>query len=153
MLDDLLTADSTTVTADTTLFTADNDIVLGLIEIVYPVNATVSRNLRMFGNIAAERLDFNRRMYRAPYGGSWAQEGDGRVGPQLVRATAEIWDDRGITYAQTALRVNRGYCETATQVRSVWGTYPVAALQQYAYQPIEAGYRLDIVFISTSGRS
>ena len=153
MIDGLITLDTTASTLDsTTAFTWDADIILGIVEIVW-ATSLASFNLRLLGTLTIDAIEFDRRMYRAPYSNFWFLEGDGRPNAQLVRVSADVWDDRGITYAQNPLRVYRERSLLTTRVRAAFGSFDVAAMQSYSYTPIESGYRVEIVFVTLNGRS
>lgn len=149
----IVTMDSTLVTLDsTTAFTWDQDTVsvtpAGFVDIY--VNSTVTR---VTGNARLESIAFNRQMLRNPYGGTWFQAGDGSVGPQLLRVTAEVWDETGIVAAATEVEAVRIAAEDSTLVQTPFGEYDVTALQSFSRSPIESGYRVELVFVTTSGRN
>ena len=154
MIDGFVTLDTTDSTLDsTTAFTWDADVLLGIVGIEWQSSLFANSNLYVLGTLTIDAIQFDRRLYRAPYSTLWFNEGDGRPNAQLVRVSFDLWDDRGITYAQNPLRVYRDRAVLATNVRAVFGSFPIEAMQSYAYAPIESGYRVDVVFVTTSGRS
>ena len=147
----IVTMDNTTITLDsTTAFTWDQNIVtspFGFVDLL--VSSTKTSIMAV---ARAEGITFNRALHRNPYGTTWFQSGDGGMGPQSIRITTEVWDEAGIDTAAAELETLRGVAETATEIRTPFGQYFVAALQSFTRVPIESGYRVDMVFISSTGR-
>lgn len=141
--------DSTTVTLDTTSFTWDQDAFAtpGLILIQ---DGSSTKPVR--GDVRAESISFDRELHRNPYGSSWFSSGSYVANPQFVRVTAEVWAS-SIEDAHADAELVRVACEDATLLVTSYGEWPIAALQSFSRSPIEAGYRLDILFVSISGRS
>lgn len=148
-----ITLDTTASTLDsTTAFTWDADVsVIGWLAL--ETMAGVSSYL--IGTVRAESIAFARELLRNPYGSTWFQAGDGRIGPQLIRVTTEVWSDAstGIAVAAPLVEALRASAEDAAKVRVVFGTYFVAALQSFIRTPIEAGYRVEMVFVTEDGRN
>lgn len=147
-----ITLDTTASTLDsTTAFTWDADVGTGYVAVQDNAGASVY----YVGTLRLEAFSFDREMLRNPYGNSWFQAGDGRIGPQLIRVTAEVWSDAatGIAVAAPLVEALRAAAEDAANVRVVFGTYNVAALQSFARTPIEAGYRVEMVFVTIDGRN
>lgn len=142
--------DSTSVTLDsTTAFTWDQDVfaVPGLILLQ---DGSVTTPVR--GDVRAEGISFDRELHRNPYGSVWFTSGSDVTNPQLVRVTAEVWSS-SIEVAHADVEAVRVACEDATLLIASYGEWSIAALQSFGRSPIEAGYRLDIVFVTISGRS
>lgn len=148
-----ITLDTTASTLDsTTAFTWDADVTaVGYVALQTSAGAVSY----LLGTVRAESISFAREMVRNPYGSTWFQAGDGRVGPQLIRVTAEVWSDAatGIEIAAPLVEALRAAAEDAGEVRVIFGTYFVAALQSFARTPIEAGYRVEMVFVTEDGRN
>jgi hypothetical protein len=150
----LITMDSTLVTLDsTTAFTWDQDVVAGFGFVT--ITTASSTTISFVGDARAEAIQFDRQMLRNPYGTSWFQSGSGTLGPQLIRVTGEVWSTAsdGITSAFTTVEAVRAAAEDAVLVEVSWGTFDILALQSFARSPIEAGYRVDMVFVTESGRN
>lgn len=147
-----ITLDTTSVTLDsTTAFTWDADVGTGYVALQDNAGASAY----YIGTLRLEGIAFDREMLRNPYGSSWFQAGDGRIGPQSIRVTAEVWSDAatGIAVAAPLVEALRAAAEDAAKVRVVFGTYFVAALQSFIRTPIEAGYRVEMVFVTEDGRN
>lgn len=150
----LITMDSTLVTLDsTTAFTWDQDVVAGFGFVT--ITTASSTTISFVGDARAEAIQFDRQMLRNPYGTSWFQAGSGTLGPQLIRVTGEVWSTAsdGITSAFTTVESVRAAAEDAVLVEASWGTFDILALQSFARSPIAAGYRVDMVFVTESGRN
>jgi hypothetical protein len=148
-----VTLDTTAITLDsTTAFTWDEDAPASNGYVLFR-NALGSWSY-IVGNARAEVITFDRQMLRNPYGTSWFQSGSGTLGPQLIRVTGEVWSNAsdGITSAFTTVEDVRIAAEDTVLVRVIFGDYGVVALQSFARAPIEAGYRVDMVFVTESGR-
>ena len=148
-----ITLDTTASTLDsTTAFTWDADVsAVGWLALETTAGATSY----LMGTVRAESISFAREMLRNPYGSTWFQAGDGRVGPQSIRVTAEVWSDAatGIAVAAPLVEALRAAAEDAAKVRVVFGTYFIAALASFVRSPIEAGYRVEMVFVTEDGRN
>jgi hypothetical protein len=148
------TLDSTLVTLDsTTAFTWDEDApaATGFVAL-----RTSSGSWEfVVGNARAESIEFDRQMLRNPYGSTWFQAGVGTVGPQLVRVTGEVFSSAadGILSAAAEVAALEAAAEDAVLLRVVWGDFNLLALQSFSRSPIEAGYRVDMVFVTESGRN
>lgn len=147
------TLDTTLVTLDsTTAFTWDEDAPAqaGFVNILDSTNSWSF----LVGNARPESIEFDRQLQRNPFGSSWFQSGSGTIGPQLVRVTGEVFSDaaNGITSAVALVEDVRVAAEDAVLLRVTWADFEVLALQSFARTPIEAGYRVDMVFVTASGR-
>lgn len=149
-----VTLDTTAITLDsTTAFTWDEDAPASNGFVIF--RAASGAWSFIVGNARAEAITFDRQMLRNPYGTTWFQSGSGTLGPQLIRVTGEVWSaaSDGITSAFTTVEDVRMAAEDAVLVRVIFGDYDVLALQSFARSPIEAGYRVEMVFVTASGRN
>lgn len=149
-----VTLDTTAITLDsTTAFTWDEDAPASNGIVLF--RASTGAWSFIVGNARAEAITFDRQMLRNPYGTTWFQSGSGTLGPQLIRVTGEVWSaaSDGITSAFTTVEDVRMAAEDAVLVRVIFGDYDVLALQSFARSPIEAGYRVEMVFVTASGRN
>jgi len=149
-----VTLDTTLSTLDsTTAFTWDEDAP-ALSGLVYFQAASGSWSY-IVGNAQADSISFDREMLRNPFGTVWFQAGSGRSGPQLLRVTGEVWSvaNDGIVTAAGDVNAVQGNAEDAVLVRVIFGDYDVLALQSFVRSPIEAGYRVEMLFVTASGRN
>jgi hypothetical protein len=149
-----VTLDTTLSTLDsTTAFTWDADAIARNGFVLWQ-DSTGSWSY-IVGNARAESISFDREMLRNPFGSVWFQAGSGRPGPQLLRVTGEVWSvaNDGIVTAAGDVNAVQGSAEDAVLVKVIFGDYDVLALQSFARTPIEAGYRVDMVFVTASGRN
>jgi hypothetical protein len=144
------TLDRTDVTLDsTTAFTWDEDIFAAFGYVLLFDTADVASAVR--GDARAEGISFDRELHRNPFGQSWFTSGGGRLGPQLLRVTLEVWSD-SIANAHAETEALRVRAEDCARVLTSYGEWPILALQSFSRSPIEAGYRVDAVFVTAQGR-
>ena len=148
-----VTLDTTAITLDsTTAFTWDEDAPATNGYVLFR-NVLGSWSY-IVGNARAEVITFDRQMLRNPFGSVWFQAGSGRPGPQLLRVSGEVWSvaNDGIVTAAGDVSAVQAAAEDAVLIRVIFGDFDILALQSFARAPIEAGYRVDMVFVTESGR-
>jgi len=104
-----------------------------------------------FVNARAGRAEYDRAMFRAPYGSAWHVAGAGTRGPEEVRLAFEVWSADGITRAAVDARALIEDLHAAVTVTLPWGSFTNAGVMSAARSPIANGYRLEVVMATTAG--
>jgi hypothetical protein len=103
-------------------------------------------------NVRTQAFQYDRRMFRAPFGSVWHQEGDARRGVELVNVSVEVVDDAdGITDAALLANQLAGSASSVILIDSPFGFFDVLALSSFTRSPIESGYRLNFAFGTLNG--
>jgi hypothetical protein len=111
-----------------------------------------SRLVIPLSNVRTQAFQYDRRMFRAPFGIVWHQEGDARRGVELVNVSVEVVDDAdGITDAALLANQLAGSAAGVILIDSPFGQFDVLALSSFTRSPIESGYRFNFTFGTLNG--
>jgi hypothetical protein len=114
--------------------------------------ANGSKLLIPLSNVRTQAFDYDRRLFRAPYGTIWHQEGDERRGVENVNVIVDVVDDAdGITDAATLANALAGDAPNVVLIDAPFAQFNVLALTSYSRVPIESGYRFDFSFVTVDG--
>jgi len=103
-------------------------------------------------NVRTQAFQYNRRMFRSPYGTVWHQEGDLKRGVESITVSVHVLDDaNGISDAAIAAEALASVAPDVVRVECHFGEFDVVALQSYSRAPVQSGYRLEFVFGSFDG--
>lgn len=141
--------DSGNITFDSGLITWDAGLLAGTVSFSFATGGNLVVNL---ANVRTQEFQYDRRMFRSPYGSVWHQEGDFRRLVESITVQAHIVDDaNGISDAAIDAGALAVALPSVVRVESAIGDWIVAALASYSRQPIESGYRFDIQFVTFDG--
>ena len=118
--------------------------------ITLTVADTSTRDVQ-FTNARAERLEYDRHLFRAPYGTTWHASGTGDRQPETVRLSIEAWHEEGIRSAAAAVASLIDDLHAAVTVTLPWGSFTSAGVLSVARSPIANGYRLEVVMATQDG--
>ena len=104
-----------------------------------------------FANARAERAEYDRSLFRAPYGTTWHASGTGDREPETVRLSIEAWHEDGIRYAAADVAALIDDLHAAVTVTLPWGSFTSAGVQSIARSPTVNGYRVEAVIITRDG--
>ena len=104
-----------------------------------------------FTNARAERAEYDRNLFRAPYGSAWHASGTGAREPEVVRLSIEAWNENGIRYAAAAVASLIEDLHAAVTVTLPWGSFTSAGVQSITRSPIVNGYRVEVAIATQDG--
>lgn len=101
-------------------------------------------------NEVTERLD--RTQYRPPFGTGWKSTGSGHPEPQRVSITVEVGMSTNLEAIRPTLDAIIADAADAVGIETPLGDWPLEGLITALDQPIQAGYRLDLIFLAGAAR-
>lgn len=141
--------DSTLITFDSTVITWDAGLNAGTASLTFATGPNLPLPL---ANVRTQAFQYDRRMFRSPYGTVWHQEGDARRLVEEVTLSAFVVDDAsGISSAAITANSVANAAVNATGLQTPFGSFTLLGLVSYSRSPMESGYRLDFRFVTQSG--
>lgn len=140
--------DQTDVTFDSVAYTWDSGYGIRVGAARLAGNGSVYLWSRV--NARVGQISFDRELFRAPFGTSWWQAGDG-----LQTAVDVVLDGEvvaaSIGAAAAELELLRAAAEAAVAVQFAFGEFRIAGVRSIVRSPIERGYRVVVTFATAAG--
>lgn len=101
-------------------------------------------------NVRVSDIQFDRGMFRAPYGTVWHQEGDARQAPVEIVMDGEIVGT-SISAAAVELALLRAALESASSAVTHYGLFSIVGVRSIVRTPLELGFRVVATLVTVRG--